>query len=616
MAIIIPSKNIYQKDNDKVRDNIIDRIEVRAVEVKPNNEYDTPVYNEDLDFSIFETTENTITNYQDVLALNQGGSTSRNVRGACGLKYELRYIETPNILIPKVKENKFISKIYDGKDDEGNPRIKLGLRIKQTNYKGEASYQPSSNSFDFQNATLTKEETEKENIFYGFENFGYKNDISSIVSSLYVSSVSSLSANHSIIEENNKLKISSYLNANSNNNWASSIIIDNYISANLLEPDIVVTSETLNNIEYYKLSSTKVLIGIDTTFASCLIEDPNDFSNVSGYYRAVATRVLQECQQISLTVYGNTIGISLTDKTIYFPDGSGTKPFSIEGNELMQTSNYSASFIVEKEFDTPISNSDFTFVNSAPSDTASATSYLIFAPKYKITSVDDIDAIGINGDQYVRYEILSNGSLKVYLNQDGGNIEWLYLKITATYVDGYDTVLAEYLNGKETATILCDINDYFDDYGNQKIFKNGISQVPISFSWDGFISANPAWGYYRSYITLTQGDVKAGEIVKTKSGYIEFESDGNVTERCWCKIYGDTSEAETIFKKGSLTITRSEKMVFEMYDEVIPMVYGANGVDKPISKLKNGNPKKFKVLGTRIFYDGAVWQELTLQESL
>ena len=46
MAILIPSKNIYDKQNPKVRDNVIERIEVGAVEVVPDNEYETPVYNQ------------------------------------------------------------------------------------------------------------------------------------------------------------------------------------------------------------------------------------------------------------------------------------------------------------------------------------------------------------------------------------------------------------------------------------------------------------------------------------------------------------------------------------------------------------------------------------------
>lgn len=54
--------------------------------------------------------------------------------------------------------------------------------------------------------------------------------------------------------------------------------------------------------------------------------------------------------------------------------------------------------------------------------------------------------------------------------------------------------------------------------------------------------------------------------------------------------------------------------VFEIGDEVIPMVFGANREDKPMSNYRDGTPKVFNVVGTKFIYDGAVWQELTLQE--
>ena len=56
------------------------------------------------------------------------------------------------------------------------------------------------------------------------------------------------------------------------------------------------------------------------------------------------------------------------------------------------------------------------------------------------------------------------------------------------------------------------------------------------------------------------------------------------------------------------------KMSFKMYDQVIPMVYGADGKDRPMSTYQDGSPKVFQVLGSKIYYDGAVWQELSLQE--
>lgn len=92
-------------------------------------------------------------------------------------------------------------------------------------------------------------------------------------------------------------------------------------------------------------------------------------------------------------------------------------------------------------------------------------------------------------------------------------------------------ILTAYKNGKETATLLCGINDYFDENGNKIIS------------------------------------------------------------------------------------TDTERMSFRMYDEVIPMVFTADGIDTPMSKRKDGSTKSFIVVGSNIFYDGAVFQELSLQET-
>lgn len=66
---------------------------------------------------------------------------------------------------------------------------------------------------------------------------------------------------------------------------------------------------------------------------------------------------------------------------------------------------------------------------------------------------------------------------------------------------------------------------------------------------------------------------------------------------------------------GNLVITKdgSQSMIFRLHDEVIPYVYGVNG-DVPLALNNDFTPKVFKVIGTNVYYDGAVWQELTLKE--
>lgn len=68
-------------------------------------------------------------------------------------------------------------------------------------------------------------------------------------------------------------------------------------------------------------------------------------------------------------------------------------------------------------------------------------------------------------------------------------------------------------------------------------------------------------------------------------------------------------------KKGSIAISRNlTRLTFKEYDEVIPMIKLANGDYVPIAKNEDGTPMVFVVLAIRVFYDGVVWQELTLQQ--
>lgn len=130
-------------------------------------------------------------------------------------------------------------------------------------------------------------------------------------------------------------------------------------------------------------------------------------------------------------------------------------------------------------------------------------------------------------DKYDSYDASStytygNETLSISNNQlfQGTN------SVSATYM--FNKTIEQYKSGKENATILCSISDYYDDEGNLIIAKNG----------------------------------------------------------------------------------STNKISFELYDEVVPMVN--NGT--PLSLSFDGKAKTFALLGSKIYYDGAVWQELSLQE--
>lgn len=85
---------------------------------------------------------------------------------------------------------------------------------------------------------------------------------------------------------------------------------------------------------------------------------------------------------------------------------------------------------------------------------------------------------------------------------------------------------------------------------------------------------------------------------------------GKETATLTCSIndYYDSNDNLIVSPKSD------QKMLFEIYDKVVPMVRQSYGVDAPMSLTSENYAKVFEVVGVRLYYDGAVWQELTLKE--
>ena len=567
MAIVIPSKHIYDKDNNKIRDNKIDRIEVNATEITPDNEYETSVYNKDILFL-----ENEIEIEEEENISNIGSKSEEQGGEFPGTYYAVVLLDNKNtylkgtIEIPKVKNNHYVNRVYY--EEDGEKPIGISIYATKQSQSSNVSY------------IIPKYNNGQPTHYFSEKTFGTE-----------------------ITEDTQTGLIDlPFVVTNSNHGATATVESLGDNTKTVLE---FKEQEDKYIIKYKILFRIEISYFKGNGYRSWLerVEIP-----------CVGEKFVYEANKIEITVYGNTIGIDLTDKTVYIPDENGNKPFSVEGKELMQTSNY------------------YTLKQVDDKDLISPTSYWVGKSNYNnyayYTSVH-IDGEKNSWETYVDYKDTKDGVIKTVIIPPRQNTHSPALETTETdtieiikvynknsiFLQFQDTLL-EYSNGKETATILCDISDYYDTEGNKVIFQNGISKSNISFTWDKYISADITQNYYRSYITLTKGNIKQGDIIKTINGYIEFETDANIGDKCWCKIYGKAEDAENIFEIGSAPIERVEEMTFSMYDVVIPRVYGANGVDKPMSKYKDGTPKKFKVLGTRIFYDGAVWQELTLQETL
>jgi hypothetical protein len=153
------------------------------------------------------------------------------------------------------------------------------------------------------------------------------------------------------------------------------------------------------------------------------------------------------------------------------------------------------------------------------------------------------------------------------------------------------------------------------------IYKNYIEQeIKTDCSIYLFdINKNGSPSGYRSKARIYSLTMKKNETIIRDFIPCYRKSDGLVG--LWDKVTNKfyTNDGAGLFLKGNNAqtvkpISTKLKMSFDIGDIVIPMVFGVDGNDRPMSLYNNGNPKKFQVLGKKMFYDGAVWQGLSLQE--
>jgi hypothetical protein len=158
-------------------------------------------------------------------------------------------------------------------------------------------------------------------------------------------------------------------------------------------------------------------------------------------------------------------------------------------------------------------------------------------------------------------------------------------------------------------------------------------EIKLSFNGDTIgIDLNDKTVYINGQTAKKVHSVDGNELMQTDNYWLptgesaiersygktqEEYSNGKETATIRCSIadYYEADKDGFPTKNKVISIDKSTgRMLFKEYDIVIPMVYGADGKDRPMSKYKDGTPKQFRVLGVKPYYNGAVWQELYLQE--
>lgn len=716
MAIVIPSKHIYEKDNDKVRDNKIDKVEIDGTYITPNASDGGVIHTEEITFEGEITSpytiqwlnaeQNEMTGFACVIEskhdVASGGKVEEkiSVNSIKGGLQKVEFIEklSPNILEFRVKsdtididkvayvtvnreqtfysiykdtnnsnywifwvnigrpnrytaetvsryDTTFITHNLYRSDTAGTFSYAIAKAINTKFYCNGLVYVPKNSA----NKTITnilsskKEEETKNVITYSSTctvktceiykpfnlPFGVKNNggATTVGNGSYVAYLGTTKIPDISMDDRK---------------FGNAMRIDKFErgDAEMAQLSVKSTASFTNNGRLYGVNAIATLA--DETTSSKI--DVFDTADGSGYIvdfkilvgtgidilsavgeKVQFTEIKENTEEeqtitdvpfggkskfyfpnnISINFYGNTIGIDMNDKTITI-NGNGSHPISFEGNELMQTTNYVMENGTSKDYLTTAfgktmdlykngketatilcdihdaeywvtknltfekqnpSSQTFPFYTTRLMDRADADYYFFEFYGYSVgAGFDSIYIVGIDGAEILQQRIdLTTGDFsctgKVPKDASSASIsvvcdkEEKYSANLHILLDAADNINPfEYLNGDAT-----------DD----TITING---VKLNVADDN-----------NEFILAGANDLTAAQFHALQKGVEKLRFATN-------------------------------KLCFNIGDIVIPMVYGANGVDKPMSKYKDGSPKKFQVQGVRVFYDGAVWQELTLQE--
>ena len=207
-------------------------------------------------------------------------------------------------------------------------------------------------------------------------------------------------------------------------------------------------------------------------------------------------------------------------------------------------------------------------------------------------------------DEYVKNAILENMIFNVETNDTVANSTISYLKSVTVYLTEETLYNGVWGNQtKKTIGIAPNITKI------ELLFYLNYSEITSTASTIG----KSGLSYSLEDNELLQNDTVYNSQPISKyigNQVLEAYKNGKETATLVCDI------SDYYDENGKKVISiDTERMSFRMYDEVLPMVLSEDGKDIPMSKNRNATPKHFIVIGSEIYYDGAVWQKLSLIES-
>ena len=321
MEILIPSKNIYEINNNKIRNNVINEVNVEQTVIAQNNNFESPIYNTKI--------EKDIVNYPTQSKNNIYGKSDNYtlIRGYWigYVNVESGYFEIPEIAIPKVSNNTYISKMLYGKNDDGEPNIKTSLYLtrKVYNSSASASFFPNGYSTDSNDPSLENHKLQSVGkITKGSlveETQGYDN--------IEVPTVFEFPYNP---------RIGPFTNFDTNK-----VVIKNAFTS---QENIANESIFSEGKDYYFLRNVKILAKANiTTLFDWQYKSYSEDDWATELREVTLEGTTEEylASQVDITVYGNTISIDLTNGYANYKGEGKGRAHLLNGNELLQSGNVS-----------------------------------------------------------------------------------------------------------------------------------------------------------------------------------------------------------------------------------------------------------------------------------
>lgn len=344
MAIIIPSKHIYEIRNNKIIENRIDKVEVIATKITPVNEFEKVVYSENIDISSI-TNESQFEEYEK----SDDEKEAYVVRAGDASTYMRFYLYTyfanktkylnGTIKFPKLRKNERIDSIKKFE-------FSVYGSIEKAKTIGTAFFSTTS----------------------------------------YVMDLTSLS--HTARTTNEKVFDYPEMPERIEENQSGHLVPMEVVNVGL--PNISTYSFSENSEEF--IVDFKCLISYTKETLIC-----NGEATTSGNVDGEGEYAFYNPSQLRVSVYGNTSAIELEEENQKYGNAEEKGSFSIQNNELLQTTNY-------------------------------------------------ITFIGVDNNQSINYNV--------------------------------SRTREQYAKGKESATILCSISDYYDQNGNKIININDTTDNP------------------------------------------------------------------------------------------------------------------------------------------